>query len=117
MVNPAANDSSATVRRVQAVPFGQEILQGSAARGENLANGAIPTRQQSGRRAAMRPLTLVVNPSICFYATHSGSKIRQVKPRSCNGDRQRVTCVETEKPHAGFSAARHVGANVQLRKS
>ena len=117
MVNLAANDSPAPVSRVQAVPFGQEILQGSAARGKNLANGAIPTRQQSGRRAAMRPLTLVLNPSICFYATHSGSKIRQVKPRARNGDRQRVACVQTEKPHAGFSVARHIGANVQFRKS
>src|SRR5216683_7656005 len=65
----------------------------------------------------MRPLTLVVNPSFPFCATHSGSKIRQAKPRSRDGNRQRVTCVETEKPHAGFSSALHVGAHVQFRKS
>ena len=117
MVNLAANDSPAPVSRVQTVAFGQEIFQSSAARGENLTNGVIPHCQQSGRRPAMHPLTLVVNPSIPFCATHSGSKIRQVKPRARNGNRQRVTRIETEKPHAGFSTARHVGANIQLRKS
>src|SRR5260370_3275611 len=117
MVNLAANDSPPPIGRIQAVAFGQEIFQCSAARGKNLANGAIPALQQSRRRPAMRPLALVMNPSIRFYATHSGSKIRQVKPRSRNGNCQRVTRIETEKPHAGFSAARHVGADVQFRKS
>jgi hypothetical protein len=45
MVNLAANDLPAPVGRVQAIAFGQEMLQGSMARGKNLANRAIPARQ------------------------------------------------------------------------
>src|SRR5258708_39476474 len=48
MMNLAPNNSPAPIGRIQAVAFGQEIFQSSAARGENLANGAIPARQQSG---------------------------------------------------------------------
>ncbi len=85
-------------------------------RKKSIVNGAIPAHQQSSRGSAMRPLAVVLNPSIPFCATHSGSKIRQVKPRARDGNRQRVTRVETEEPHAGLSPTSHVGTDIQFRK-
>src|SRR3989475_4400258 len=112
MMNLAPNDMPAPIGRVQEVPLGQEILQCPAARKKSLANGAIPALKRSRQSSAMRPLALVLNPSSPFCAAHSGSKIRQVEPRARNGDRQRVTRVETEKPHAGFFAVPHIGTHI-----
>ncbi len=116
MMNLSANDPAAPIGRVQAIAFGQEMLQRPPLRGKNLTSRTIPALQRSGRCSAMRPLALVMNPTIPLCAAHSCSKIRQVKPRPRDGDSQRVTRVQAEKPHARLSTASHIGSDVQFGK-
>jgi len=113
----AANDSAARIGRVKAIPFGQEMLQRPALRRKDVANWTVPAFQCSGWRRAMRPLTAVLNPAFLVRAGHSRPKIGQVKPCPRDGDGQRVPRVQTEKPHAGLSAARHICSDIQLRES
>ncbi len=114
MMNLAPNDLAAAIARVKAVPLGQEILERPTPWRKNLSGWAIPALQQSRWHSAMRPLALVMNPAFPFCAAHSCSKIWQVKPRARDGNRQRVTSVQTEKPHAGLFAESHIGANIQF---
>ncbi len=115
-MNLAANDLAAPIGRIQAISLGQEILQRPTPWRKNLSERAIQAHQQSSWRSAMRSLALVVNPAIPIFATHSRSKIWQVKPRARDGNRQRVTSVQTEKPHAGLFAESHIGADIQFRE-
>src|SRR5207249_9550675 len=76
MMNPPANDSTASVRCIQAIPFGYEIFQRATSRGKHFANGAISALQQRRRRSEMRSLAVVVIPAVLVCAAHSRVKIR-----------------------------------------
>ncbi|OLB39295.1 MAG: hypothetical protein AUH11_04550 [Acidobacteria bacterium 13_2_20CM_57_17] len=64
----------------------------------------------------MRSLAVVVIPAVLVCAAHARVKIRQVKPRTGNRNRQRVACVQAEKPHAGLAIAGHIGSDIQFRE-
>src|SRR6266567_4163947 len=116
MVNLGVNDLAAFISRVEAIAFGQEMLQRPALRGKDLADGAILALQICGRCSAMRSLAFVLTPAVPVCAAHSSSKIRQVKPRPRNGNSQRIARVQAEKPHPGLSFASHISPDIQFRK-
>ncbi len=114
MVDLAANDSAVRISRVQAIAFGQEMLQRPGPWRKNLVDGAIPAYERSWWRSAMRPLALVVNPALMFFTGHSCTEVRQVKPGTSDGNSERVACIQAKKPDTGLATESHISTNIQF---
>src|SRR5712691_26846 len=99
MMNLAANELALAVERIEAVAFRQEIFERTWSRKNHRANRTVTPLQCRSDYAIVGPLTVVLDPAVSIPTAHPRAKVRQVKPRSRDGDGKRVTCVQAEEPH------------------
>ena len=112
MVDFAADQATGSICCVEAVAFGKEMFEGAGRWWLRWRDWAIFDGELRRRRAAMFTNTGVFEPVTAFLDLHGGAEIGQVEPTAGNLYRDCVGSVETEKPHAGFAIASHVGARV-----
>src|SRR6266566_640378 len=97
MMNLAANELALAVERVEAVAFRQEIFERTRSGENRRANRTITPLECRSDFAGAGPLTGVLDPAISIRTAHPRAEVRQVKPRSRDGDGKRVTCVQAEE--------------------
>src|SRR5579864_9403081 len=112
-----AQDLPRVVGGIEAVSLRQEVFERSALRIKYRPNRPIAAIEYPAWSATVCSPASVLDPSVPFLARHARAEIRQMKPRSRNGHRDRVRCVQAEKPHARFSIGHNVGSNIQFGKS
>src|SRR5919112_1315572 len=103
-----------SVRAVEAVALGQELLDGPLLALEGFSHGSVTGLEFCPRRAPVRPQASVVDLIARGVAVHLGVEVRQVERSAGETDGDAAAGVEGEEPDAGPAFRRHVGAEVYL---
>src|SRR5215211_508412 len=112
----AATDDAFLVGAVQAIPLGQEVLDGRWSALERFPDRAVTCFELRVRSAPVRADAPVVDLAVRDAAGHLGVEVRQVEGGAGEADGEAVVGVQGEKPDARPVPGRDVGAEVDLRK-
>ena len=117
MMNFAANHASRPCPPCTGNIAPSENARYSQVRRKSSPNRPISPRKCSRQSIVPRTLAFIINPPGIFLALHLRKEIRQVKSKARRPNSNPIRGIQTEKPHAGLSIARHIRAHIQFRKT